>query len=259
MKTPRHKEHDEDLDTHKKHVDLMKNYYSKTASQYNSWHCDVTNESSHNFAVQELLNLMNTIGATSVLDVCCGTGRATRAMLDAGYSAKGIDLSEELIARGVEELKIPADCLEAGDATRLPYGDKTFDVACILGALHHTARPNNVIAEMIRVSRLGVLISDEGNHLSGGIKSLLISLGVFDPLYRLVFRREPRQTRRMCDSDGDGPTFVFSVEEIIPAVRDEFPKLKTLTFYRVGKLQTCSFHYPRLFAKQCVVIAHKVL
>jgi ubiquinone/menaquinone biosynthesis C-methylase UbiE len=259
MKISHNREQDEDLATHEKHVDLMKNYYSETASQYNSWHCDISNNSSHNFAVHELLNLMNSIGAKSILDVCCGTGRATKAMLDAGYSAKGIDLSEELIARGVDELKIPVDCLEVGDATRLPYDDNTFDVTCILGALHHTARPNNVIAEMIRVSRMGILISDEGNHLSGGIKSLLISLGIFNPLYRLIFRREPRQSRRMCDSDSDGPTFVFSVEEIIPAVRNEFPKLKTLTFYRAGKFQTCSFHYPRLFARQCIVIAHKVL
>lgn len=259
MNTPQNKERDENLETHEKHVGLMREYYSKTASQYNSWHCDASNKSSHNFAVRELLHLMDTIKAKSVLDVCCGTGRATKAMLDSGYAAKGIDLSAELIAKGVEELKIPVDCLDVGDATKLPYGDKTFDVACILGALHHTARPNNVIAEMIRVSRMGVLISDEGNHLSGGIKSLLISLGIFDPLYRLVFRREPRQSRRKCDSDGDGPTFVFSVEEIIPAVRNEFPRLKTLTFYRAGKFQTCSFHYPRIFARQCVVIAHNVV
>jgi ubiquinone/menaquinone biosynthesis C-methylase UbiE len=248
---------DEDQHTHQEHVSRMKDYYAKTAHLYNSWHCDTSNNSSHNYAVRELIKLVDKLQAKSVLDVCCGTGRATKTMLDLGIDACGVDISPDLIQIGVSQLGIPSNRLSTGDATSLPFKDHQFDVSCILGALHHTAKPHQIIAEMIRVSRLGVVISDEGNHLLGGVKSLLISMGIFEPIYRLFFRRPPRQTRRQGNSDGDGPTFAFSVEEIIPEIKENFPALRTLTFFRFGRFQTCSFWYPRLFARQVVVIASK--
>jgi ubiquinone/menaquinone biosynthesis C-methylase UbiE len=248
-------DHDEDELTHQAHVFKMKDYYARTAHLYNSWHCDPSNESSHNYAVRELIRLVDRLGARSVLDVCCGTGRATKRMLDLGIDAHGIDLSPELIQLGVSHLGIPSNRLSTGDATNLPFKDHQFDVSCILGALHHTARPRQVISEMLRVSKFGIVISDEGNHFSGGIKHLLVSMGIFDPLYRILFRRAPRQSRRQLNSDGDGPTFVFSVEEVIPQIKTAFPIMRTLTFFKFKRFQTCSFFYPRLFARQVVVIA----
>lgn len=248
---------DEDESTHKEHVNKMKEYYAKTAHLYNSWHCDPTNESSHNFAVRELIRLVKHLKAQSVLDVCCGTGRATKSMLDLGIDAYGIDISPDLLQEGVSKFSIPSSRLLIGDATALPFEEKQFDVSCILGALHHTARPCRVIKEMLRVSKFGIVVSDEGNHISGGIKSLLISMGIFALVYRLIFRRPPRKARRKLSSDGDGPTFVFSVEEVIPQIKETFPVLKSLNFFRFGRFQTCSFWYPRLFARQVVIIASK--
>ena len=248
---------DEDKLAHDEHVSRMNDYYATTAHLYNSWHCNPENRSSHNYAVRELIRLVHRINAKSVLDVCCGTGRAIKSILDLGIDAHGIDLSRELLQVGINNLNIPRDRLTVGDATALPFADAQFDISCVLGALHHTARPRAIIAEMLRVSRLGIIVSDEGNHFAGGVKSALISLGIFEPLYRILFRRPPRQARRQLYSDGDGPTFVFSVEEVIPQIRKVFPRIKTLTFYRIRSFQTCAFWYPRLFARQVVVIAAK--
>jgi ubiquinone/menaquinone biosynthesis C-methylase UbiE len=245
----------EDQRIHQEHVSKMKDYYAKTAHLYNSWHCDASNDSSHNYAVRELIQLVDKLQAKSVLDVCCGTGRAIKGMLELGINAHGIDISPDLIQVGVSELGIPSDRLSTGDATSLPFKDCQFDVSCVLGALHHTAKPRQVVAEMLRVSKLGIVVSDEGNHLSGGIKSLLVSMGIFEPIYRLIFRRPPRRARSQGYSDGDGPTFVFSVEEVMPQIKETFAALKTLTFYKCGGFQTCAFWYPRLFARQVIVIA----
>jgi hypothetical protein len=117
--------------------------------------------------------------------------------------------------------------------------------------------PRTIIAEMIRVTRRAIIVSDEGNHLHGGVKEILTKLGVFDPLYRLLFRRPPRTTRRVILSDGDGPTFDFSIEEIMPMIRESFPEVKCLTFYRLPGRQVCGFWLPRLFARQVVIIAQK--
>jgi ubiquinone/menaquinone biosynthesis C-methylase UbiE len=253
----RYGDRDEDDRTHQEHVSRMRDYYAKTAHLYNSWHCDPSNSSSHNYSIRELVRLIERSNAKSMLDVCCGTGRAVKSVLDFGIDARGIDISPELIQVGVNELGIPIDRLSVGDATALPFEDAQFDVSCILGALHHTARPKAIIGEMLRVSKRGIIVSDEGNHFSGGIKSALVSMRIFEPVYRMLFKRPPRQSRRQFASDGDGPTFVFSVEEVIPQLREKFPLIRTLTFYRIGKIQTCAFWYPRLFAKQVVVIATK--
>src|SRR5262245_22646669 len=95
---------DEDHSLHRGHVERMVQYYDQTAENYNSWHCDPNNASSHNFAVREILRTMKDLNAASLLDVCCGTGRAIRAALDAGYSATGIDVSPSLIEIANTEL-----------------------------------------------------------------------------------------------------------------------------------------------------------
>lgn len=248
---------DEDNLTHNEHIQKMLTYYSNTSHLYNTWHCDPNNSSSHNFAVRELVKLSNKLNAKSILDVCCGTGRALRNALDQGIDAYGIDISPDLINRAVSELDIPRNRLSVGDATTMPFNDSQFDICCILGALHHTAQPKAIISEMLRISKKGVIVSDEGNHFSGGIKSILLSFGLFEPVYRVLFRRPPRKARRRTNSEGDGPAFVFSVEEVIPQIREKFPVIKTLTFYKFFGSQTCAFWYPRLFAKQVIVIATK--
>jgi SAM-dependent methyltransferase len=234
---------DESSLLHQEHIERMVKYYDQTASSYNTWHCDPNNESSHNFAVREILQTMEDLNAISLLDVCCGAGRAVRAALDSGYAATGIDVSPSLIEMGCRELSIPKECLVMGDATDLPFRDKTFDVSCVLGALHHTARPRRIVTEMVRVTRKAIIVSDEANGFSGGIKHLLVALGLFEPVYRMIFRREPRTHRRQGMSDGDGPTFNFSIEEIIPILRQNFSTFRCLTFYRFGSHQFASFRF----------------
>lgn len=248
-------ENDESSLLHKEHVERMIKYYDRTAGNYNAWHCDPNNESSHNFAVKEILQTMLMVGASSLLDVCCGTGRAVRAALDCGYSATGIDVAPALLEIAYEKLSIPKVCLVKGDATDLPFPDNSFDVSCILGALHHTAQPSRIVTEMIRVTKKAIIVSDEANHVTGGIKQLLIAMGLFEPLYRMIFKRKPRTHRRQITSEGDGPTFFFSIEEIIPILRQNFSKFRCLTFYRIGSRQIASYQFPRLFATQGVVTA----
>jgi ubiquinone/menaquinone biosynthesis C-methylase UbiE len=243
--------------THEEHVAAMKNYYQRTAQSYNSWHCDPADESSHNYAVREVLRLLSQDKHSTLLDVCCGTGRCLRAALDAGYDVQGLDVSVDLLKIAETELKIPKERLHCGDATKLPFADKSFDISCIMGALHHSAMPQAIISEMIRVTRRAIVVSDEANHLHGGVKRLLTKLGIFNPVYRLIFRRPPRTTRRLITSDGDGPTFVFSIEEILPSIRASFPNVKCLTFYGRPGRQIRAYWLPRWFARQGIITAQK--
>ena len=242
---------------HNDHVRRMVEYYSRTGPQYNTWHCNRGDSSSHNFAVREISRTMREVHAHSLLDVGCGTGRGVRAALDLGYDAVGLDISADLLAIARKELSIPEDRLIHGDATKLPFPDSRFDVSCILGALHHSAQPHKIIGEMIRVTKKAIIVSDEANHLSGGIKQVLLRLGLFDIVYRLLFQRPVRTVRRQTDSEQDGPTFVFSIEEIIPTLKRYFPRFRCLTFYKFGRYQICSYKFPRLFAKQGIIVVSR--
>jgi len=64
-------------------------------------------------------------GEGRCLDVGCGTGLATEAVAELGWSAVGVDLSEDMLesarGRGLEVVR--------GSATELPFDDESFDAA----------------------------------------------------------------------------------------------------------------------------------
>ena len=239
---------------HEDHLPKMVEFYRRTAKSYNSENYDPKDDSyGHNIGVREVLTVMRATNSKTLLDVCCGTGRGVKASGENGYDATGVDIYPDLLKMAHAENGIPLERLREADATQLPFPDNSFDVSCIFGALHHSAMPGQIVSEMIRVSRRAIVISDEGNHLPGGIKRLLIKLGIFGLVYRVIFRRPPRQTRKQITSDGDGPTFIFSVEEVIPQLRAHFKHFKCLTGYRVGKTEVRSYRLPRQFAVAGIV------
>lgn len=101
-------------------------------------------------------NLVQKYGLTAqsrVLDIGCGKGFLL-AELEAvvpGIDIRGIDISEYAIARAPEQL---SGKLEVGDCTRLPYGEKEFDLAISINVFHNLVAPELVSAlkEISRVS-----------------------------------------------------------------------------------------------------------
>src|SRR6059036_420036 len=56
--TKRYGQVDEDPSVHITHLGKMVEYYAGSAVNYNQWHCDPANDSPHNYAVREILSLM---------------------------------------------------------------------------------------------------------------------------------------------------------------------------------------------------------
>jgi len=101
-------------------------------------------------------------GAERALDVGCGAGALALALAPLVRQVVGVDRVPELLALARERAPENATFLEA-DATQLPFADGEFDLAGTLRTLHHVPRPELVVVELARVTRVGgrVLVIDQ--------------------------------------------------------------------------------------------------
>lgn len=93
-----------------------------------------------------------------ILDMCCGTGGATRAIAEAaGRGARlfGLDLSSGQLLRARLDPKLERVHLVEADAFRSPFRDDVFDKVVIPHALHEMPREirQAVLSEARRILR----------------------------------------------------------------------------------------------------------
>ena len=123
------------------------------------------------FAVEERRRLLRdalarrgieSLASQEILEVGCGIGGELALLVEAGADEghlSGIDLREDAIAHA--RSRLPQASLVAGDATSLPYADRSFDLvyqATALSSMPSESMRSKVAAEMRRVVRLGGLI-----------------------------------------------------------------------------------------------------
>lgn len=110
--------------------------------------------------------------AISILDVGTGGADIPLALIERGRAAgrivtvTGIDSRPEVLAAAaLADPRVTATgelALRVGDARSLPYPDGAFDIAHASLVLHHLepAAARDVLTEMARVARLGVVVND---------------------------------------------------------------------------------------------------
>jgi ubiquinone/menaquinone biosynthesis C-methylase UbiE len=194
-------------------------YYAQTAEQYEGAHVREADE--HYFALRHIAFYLRWIDARSVLDTGCGTGRSLRYLREEmpHLSIRGNDPSGELLAIAMRDHGIPADVLDQCPSDELPYADSSFDAVVATGVLHHVADPDRVVAEMLRVARVAVFISDGNIYGQGGraarvVKRLLASAHLLRPANWLR-----RGGHHWYDSPGDGVAYSYSLFDAIPHLR----------------------------------------
>jgi ubiquinone/menaquinone biosynthesis C-methylase UbiE len=147
---------------------LQHAYYTATADDYNRMHVGQSNEPEHDLALGLLVGLVGQMTIDSILDVGAGTGRA---LLQFGHRCPGIRVVgvEPVAALRQQGYKagISPEQLVDGDAMKLAYPDGAFDLVCEFGVLHHLKRPDIAVAEMLRVAKRAVFISDSNNFGAG--------------------------------------------------------------------------------------------
>jgi demethylmenaquinone methyltransferase / 2-methoxy-6-polyprenyl-1,4-benzoquinol methylase len=88
-----------------------------------------------------------------VLDLAAGTGTSSQPVADVGAHVVPCDFSQGMLAVGKRQR--PWLDFTAGDATRLPFADATFDAVTISFGLRNIVEPRAGLAEMLRVVRPG--------------------------------------------------------------------------------------------------------
>ena len=93
--------------------------------------------------------------AERILDVGCGTGSLTRVVLESAdvKSIVGIDLADVYLESARQTIRDPRVDFKAGDATSLPFAEKSFDRAFAMLVLHFVPDAKKVVNEMRRVVR----------------------------------------------------------------------------------------------------------
>ncbi|MEV6767758.1 demethylmenaquinone methyltransferase [Nocardia sp. NPDC051030] len=86
-----------------------------------------------------------------VLDLAAGTGVSTLELAKSGAWVVATDFSQGMLAAG-RHRNVP---MVAGDATRLPFADESFDAVTISYGLRNVGDPDLGLREMLRVAKPG--------------------------------------------------------------------------------------------------------
>jgi ubiquinone/menaquinone biosynthesis C-methylase UbiE len=124
----------------------------------------------------------------TILDVGTGTGRAAILLARAGGRVTGVDPSEEMLA--IARIQAAEASLAirfaVGDAHRLEFPDRAFDVVICLRVLMHAADWQGCLAELCRVSARAVIV----DYPAARSAALLQSIGR-RLIHRFGVRTEP--------------------------------------------------------------------
>jgi SAM-dependent methyltransferase len=188
---------------------LQKEYYERTAATYDRRH--LSEDGEHEVACRLISAFIPMLGATSLLDVGCGTGRAIgffRAN-NPRITTHGVEPVPALLDEA--RAKFGCDGLFRADGVRLPFRDNSYDIVIETGVLHHVKRPADVVCEMTRVARKAVFLSDhnifgQGSRRARSVKWALYMTGLWGVTKRLLNRG-----RDYHESEGDGIAYSYSV------------------------------------------------
>ena len=142
---------------------------------------------------ERLDELLVLSGDERALDVGAGTGALAFALAARVREVVAVDKNEEMAERARGDAPANVEVVVA-DAEQLPFDGFTFDLAVTARTLHHTPRPELLVAELARVTR------------PGGTLLVVDQLAPVDPLAAFELNRFERardaSTTRVL-SDGD--------------------------------------------------------
>lgn len=199
-------------------VDVQRRYYADTAKEYNDMHVQEGDE--HYFAMALLLSMIDYFKFRSILDVGAGTGRTMLFLKEQrpDLIIKGIEPVEELREIGYRD-GLSRDDLTDGDATKMQFAAGEFDVVCEFAVLHHIRKPQDAVAEMLRVASKAIFISDSNRFGQGPLSERLIKQFISNIGLWSAFNLLKTKGKGYHISEGDGLFYSYSVFDNYKQIR----------------------------------------
>jgi SAM-dependent methyltransferase len=143
-------------------VAANRRWWDADAADYLATHGDFLGEADFVWCPEGLresdASLLDELPGRAVLEVGCGSAPCARWLATQGARVVGLDLSAEMLRYAVQaarETGISVPLVQA-DASRLPFADGSFDLACsAFGAVPFVADSAAVMREVARVLRSG--------------------------------------------------------------------------------------------------------
>ncbi|MGH3509037.1 MAG: demethylmenaquinone methyltransferase [Nocardioidaceae bacterium] len=123
-----------------------------------------------------------------VLDLAAGTGTSSQPFADSGATVVPCDFSLGMLRVG--KLARPRLAFTAGDGTRLPFADGTFDAVTISFGLRNIVDPDAGLRELLRVTRSGgrLVVCEFSHPTNGPLRTVYLEylMRALPPLARAV-------------------------------------------------------------------------
>jgi len=212
---------------------LQREYYDKTASEYENCHCTGEETLAPLYFLKAMVERYD---VKSILEVGAGTGDALIFFQKELPKVQivGIEPSEAMRKIGYQK-GLSKDSLIDGIGENLHFENNQFDLVVEFRSLHHVRFPEAVIKEMMRVSRKGILISDtnnfaEGNKIEVLTKIFFKTLG----LWKVVdFINTKGKGYRY--SEGDGVSYSYSVFNNYKLIKKQYKHIHLLNLFADNK------------------------
>lgn len=204
---------------------LVEKYYELSSAQYDLAHG--ANEDEHEIALGILSGLINKFGLASLIDVGAGTGRV-QAYLNAQnpHLTKILGVEPSSAMREIAYTKdITKNNLIEGTGEKLNVSDKSFDVSCSFGILHHVPDSGKIIKEMLRVSKKAIFISDNNNYGEGSLLKRVFKQSLRALRLWKLFKYIKTKGRGYLVLDGDGPHYPYSIFDDINLIKKHCDKV----------------------------------
>ena len=191
-------------------IEIQRNYYAETAHLYNEMH--VNEEDPHFFALSFMEAVLDYLKIGSILDIGSGTGRTIAYIKEKqpDMTIRGIEPVKELREVGYSQ-GVSRDNLIEGDATELEFADRSFDLVCEFGVLHHIKNPEKVISEMLRVADKAIFISDSNNFGQGSRPARIVKQAINSLRLWKIIDLVKTGGKGYTISEGDGLAYSYSI------------------------------------------------
>jgi ubiquinone/menaquinone biosynthesis C-methylase UbiE len=214
---------------------IQNKYYRDTASEYDAMHMHGETDPEHEIAFHFMCSMIEKLNIKSVLDIGAGTGRVISDLHRKypGLRVTGMEPVAGLREQGYKKGILQNDLIE-GNGKDIGFPEDQYDMVCAFGILHHVDKPEQVIREMIRVSKYAIFISDSNNFGQGSrfqrmVKQTINALGLWKVYNFIRTRGKNYQV-----SAGDGLFYSYSVFNNFSVIKKHCKSVHVLNTRNAG-------------------------